>query len=247
MIKNFKISHLRNSEFVQFHQDILDTLKKQPIAELKLETVVQPYEQQQVKIAEAFKLSRKSDITKELQGLDQNRDDVFTGLSYFILANTYHYNEEYRTAANKLKEFIDWHGKNVARMNYSSETSTISSILGKCESNSELKLCIEKLELSEWLKELENINNNFHNVYLSRVEEKAASSDVRISELRKLVQNSYQKVQDFINAFALIDGEEKYEPVMSRINIIVDEYNQRILNRKSSNTESEVVESTDVQ
>jgi len=247
MIKKLRISHLRNSEFVQFHQDITDILKKQSLTEPKLETAILNYEQEQKFISGVFNLSRKSEITHELQQLDQQRDNVFTGMSYMILANTYHYNEEVRDAASKLKEFINSYGKNIARLNYSAETSTLSNIINKCNSDDQLKNYIDKLSLKDWLNELEKLNNTFHDIYLSRVEDKADASDLRIAGLRKSVHDKYQIIEGIINALIILEGEEKYESLISRINIIVDDYNKRLLTRKNDTSVEEVLTSTDIQ
>ena len=237
------IHKFRNSEFVQFIKNILSIVSSHDPEVLNVKNVYDELSALGTQISELYRPETGSDITQEIQELDERRDRAFTGIYRFVDAFSYHYDPDKKAAAQRLYDAILLFGGGIARLNYQAETSTIDGILNKFRTESDLAEAVTKLEgLSDWLNELEEANKLFDEAYLRRVKEEAAKPEVKMADLRKEIIGVYRALLQHLEANAIVSGSEVYNQVAKEINEVIEKYNRVVESRTSSTsgTEEEV-------
>ncbi|MGQ1888869.1 DUF6261 family protein [Thermophagus sp. OGC60D27] len=236
------IHNFRNSEFVQFIKNILNIVGSHDPELLNVKNVYDDLSALSSQISELYKPETGSDITQEIQELDERRDRAFTGIYRFIDAFSYHFDAEKREAATRLYDAILLFGGGVARLNYQAETSTIAGIINKFRTDTDLVEAVAKIEgLAEWLNEMEEANKLFDEAYLKRVKEEAAKPEVRMADLRKEIIGVYRALLQHLEANAIVSGNDSYQQVAKEINEVIEKYNRVVETRSStSGTKEEV-------
>ncbi len=247
MFEYINLRRLRNSEFVIFSQDFLEIIDENNLDNLQLQTLIQDLKTSQSVLSSIFTKERGSEITEELQLLDNLRDNSFNGISLFINSLTYHYEEPKQKAAKTLKHHIEaTYGSGVARLNYRAETSVLFDMIDKWKTLPKLKDSIELLALTDWVNQLEKENNDFNEKYHARIKANANCSSQRVSELREEINSKYYNVSKFIEALTTVNGLENYETVIKNINSLIKEYNKLLTMRRSSNGSNDSLDNTDL-
>ena len=234
------IHKFRNSEFVQFIKNILNIVGSHDPELLNVKNVYDDLSALSSQISELYKPETGSDITQEIQELDERRDRAFTGIYRFIDAFSYHYDGVKQKAASLLYDAILLFGGGVARLNYQAETSTISGILNKFRTDADLAEAVTRLEgLTEWLNELEEANRLFDEAYLKRVKEEAAKPEVRMADLRKEAIGVYRALLQHLEANAIVSGSDTYNQVAKEMNEVIEKYNRVVEARLSASETKE--------
>lgn len=236
---------LRLNEFIQFYQDFLKILGTNDPEILKVKSQYDDLHALVATLASYYKPELGSEITAELQELDAKRDSALHGIELQVKSYTYHYNDSIRLAANLLSKVFDHYGSGITRLNYQAETSTINSMIEKWESDQKYVDAITALNLRDWKTELKNINTNFNQRYLARIEENADNPEATAIELRVGITASYRNLMNYLQAYATLSTGGEYDKVIKLINELVDEYNKLIKSR--SNSEEKTIPKTEDQ
>jgi hypothetical protein len=234
------LSRFRVSELLQFVYDVLSICAKHGTEKLQITPKVEALKADTSVLDTAFKASNGSSISEKIIAFDQQRDDCLTGIRSVANGFTYHFDNEISQAAQIILNSIDKYGKNIARLNYQSETSTINSLVNDWENDSKLKATLARLTLTEWVAKLKVLNNEFNNLYLSRVSEKAGEPQEVASECRLTVIESYKRLVKNIEARAEIDETKQFLPLITELNALVDKYNV-LVNTRMAKSKAETV------
>lgn len=241
MTETVLFKHYRNSEFVQYVKNALAIISSSNPEELKVKEQFNATNNPFQELSSLFKKELGSDITIELQEIDKRRDDALNGINANLESLTYHFKKEIRTSAFELIESIKLHGSGLARLPYQSETSVISSIIRKWQSEEEKKQALQNLGLEEWVTELENANKLFDERFLARIREQANDPEITVATLRKETTEAFRTLQEHLDAHALLTSDEKYDKLIKELNTLTESYNQTVLERVADN-EQEVTE-----
>lgn len=234
------IHKFRNNEFIQFIKNVLNAIQHRNPEHLNVKDEYDKLDNLSGEICNLYKPDRGSDITLELQELDERRDEAFNGIYKFLDGLTYYFDEEQSEAARQLFDTLLIYGGGIARLNYQAETSTISSIINKWRTTPDLAVALSKLDsLKEWVDELDEANRVFDDVYMKRVREVASQPDIKMAGLRKEIIGVFRMLMKKIEAFAVISEDEIYEQTAREINEVINGYNQLVVNRSSSGVDSE--------
>jgi uncharacterized protein YpiB (UPF0302 family) len=79
---------------------------------------------------------------------------------------------------------------------------------------------VELLALSDWLEQLESENTAFKNLMERRYEESAAKPSVIMKSAREATDRALRALLNQIDALALVNGEEEYEPLIKDLNVV---------------------------
>ncbi|MCY1636318.1 DUF6261 family protein [Marinifilum sp. D737] len=229
---------LRLNEFIQFYQDILKILGANDPEALKVKSQYDDLNALVAILASYYKPELGSEITAELQELDEKRDSALRGIELQVKSYTFHYNDSIRLAANLLSKFFEHYGAAISRLNYQAETSTINSLIEKLESEQKYADAVTALKLIDWKTELKSINTKFNQRYLARIEENADNPETTAMELRAGIAASYRSLTNYLQAYATLSTEGEYDKVVKLINELVDEYNKLIKSRTNSEKET---------
>ena len=245
MIQTAYILRYRNSEFIQFQNDVINLINRQPSLKAALLTQLTNLQEPVQQMALIFKQQSGTPTTKTLEEADARRDRAIVGIRTLIKSYTYHHQEDKATAANALLRSVDKHGTRISRLNYQSQTAVLDKIVYDWENNPDLQEFVKLLELQEWADELKEANRLFNELYLKRTVEYAKRMmAARMPELREAATLAYRTLLKHIEAHATLTPTEAYTTLLKRLNALIKQYNTLIEDRKQQ--PKEVVENRDV-
>lgn len=108
MFSNLNLYHLRNSEFVQYSDYILETIKTKNPEHLQVKEIYDKISSKSQLLTSIFKPDRGSEITPRLEEADDRRDSAITGITGALEFLTSHYDPEKRDLEdmeNRFKKF----------------------------------------------------------------------------------------------------------------------------------------------
>ena len=107
MLLNIHLKSLRNNEFIQFHQNILQiVLEKDPVS-LKVEAPYNDLKDSVDLMDNKHKADRSSALTAELASIDGLRDKDIRGIVANLHSYKYHYNEVMSNASACLLKVVE--------------------------------------------------------------------------------------------------------------------------------------------
>jgi hypothetical protein len=252
MILSIYLQRLRNSEFIQFFTDLISIFKKQNPEELGIKAQLDPLEKDVESIKTVQGTLKGSDISDELKGIDNRRDDCITGIRTVIEGFTYHFEQNIREAAEALLTKIDSFGSSIARQNYPTETTSLKGIIDSFTKEEKLKSALSLVNLTSWAAQMEKENNLFNQRYLDRIDETSKQSEDKITALRKSTIEKYFTLREHVSSHATLNTNENFKTIIDQLNALIDKYNGIIKRRggnnktdNSSNT-TETKENTDI-
>ena len=240
MFETIKLTHLRNSEFIQFIKNLIEIVNSNDSEVLKVRAQCDDLADLLAILSALYKPNLGSAITQELQELDARRDDAIVGIEMFIKSSVHHFEPAKKEAARVLIDSLTTYGSGISRMNYQAESSTIDSVVEKWESKPKLVDAITTLDLTEWVTEMKTANGLFNQRYLDRIKEDADAPEQKTTGLRKQINQSYRTLLAHLGAHATLSGEAVYTEVIKQTNQLIEQYNKLVTGR-TSNKEEEVL------
>ncbi len=238
MFTSIHLRSLRNNEFIQFIKNVLQILEQKDPAALKIEAYYSELKASVDLMNAAHKKSLSSSLTKVLVEIDDCRDKAINGIIMNLDSYKQHFDEEVVRAANKLMETINLYDGNIARYSYQHETNALEDILSKWKKDEASQAALQRLHLNEWATHLEEQNVLFNNKFIERATEQEQYANIKITEIRKEIIEKYNKVLQYLSAYATIEPSEEYTYVVHAINGIIQEY-ERVLTLRSAKRETE--------
>jgi len=232
---------LRNNEFIQFIKLLGEILNSNDPEVLKVKDQCDDLAALLATLSVLFKPELGSSITKELEEIDARRDTAITGIEMLIKTFTYYFEAEKREAAILLESSLTLYGSGISRLNYQAETSTITSIIQKWESDTNLRAALTTLGLTAWLAELKAANTLFEERYIARLKEEANSPEEKSIDLRKQIIQSYRTLLAHLQAHATLSTDNSYDAVVQQINQLIEEYNRLVAARGTIKEEEEII------
>lgn len=174
----------------------------------------------------AFKEGAQKNKTKaEKKIIDDNRDDLISGLFFNIKSETYYpYTDK---AANEtivqLKELSKKYGTKINRLPYNEETAAIDNCIEEVE-----KIDLSTLEspsITRWIPMLKDANQRFKEVTKEFVEDSTAAT--KLASATSSAPNLIHAVEElFIQLFALIrvSPTDELKKTYSELQTLVDSY-----------------------
>ncbi len=233
MINGIDLRNLRNGEYSQLMQDVLNIIRENDPNLMNVQAAFTALESIAGEIESIFKVPSASVITAELEKWDLQRDNLLRGISTIIRGNTYNYDPVMKSYADVLDTHLALFGKNITKDNYQSETSSIRNIIADWDTNPELKAALAALNLDGWRLELENANNSFTEYYLLRSKEQGCSNTENLKTKRQQANEAYYTLRDTLNSYFVIHkGAEPYKSVVAYINGLLTNYNDLLSRRQ---------------
>ena len=235
MIETVKFNQFRISEHIQFFSDVISVCKQNAIDKTKSEAVYSKLVKANNNVEQSFKQTQKSVLTQVLIQLDDKRDDIFKCINKISDGYKHHYNSDFKKSAIKISECIDKYGDNIHKLKYSAETSVISNLTQ--ELTRTLSKELTKINISDIVVELNNVNNEFNKVYLKRVDEQAQNNLESAGELVKIAIEAYRELVKNIDAHNVVSPSEKLKTIINKLNVLINTYNTAIASRSTNNND----------
>src|SRR6187431_185433 len=118
MVQKIKMTHLRNSEFLGFHKDLLTIVTQNNPETLNVVQAATAYSIKITELEALYKTDAFNPITDEIVELDHQRDEVFMGIVNLLAGHANHFIAELRTAAHLLQRDLEKYGSGFVKGNY---------------------------------------------------------------------------------------------------------------------------------
>jgi len=231
-INKIDLTKMRNDEHFQFITEFKNAVNKYGGAEkLKIQSQYTQFLTLYVQEDEAFKKIVKSAITEEIQAADKYRDRIFRGMADMVKVALNHFDEGVLAAGKRLKILFDTYG-NLAQKPLNEETSAVYNILQ--DLNNVYKNDAAKINILDWMGELQAANEKFSQLVENRYEESAMKTDLVLKEVRTQVDTVYKSMTERINAYVVVQEKDDETPFVEFIkffNAIIEKYANLIAQR----------------
>lgn len=187
-----------------------------------------------------LKPTMKNSFTGTRKEADEIADSLWTGLKMNVKSMTYHPNEDVVETATRVYEIIEKYGVHT-RMNYKEQYPNLKGMLNDLNDLSSEDISL--LNLAVWVEALQNAYDNFMSITADSVAEESQKEVGIVQECRDNAEQGYYELVSRINAGAIYNGAEPYEPFIDTVNVIVDEYKAHILGRKTRNAKKRAEDS----
>lgn len=231
---NLKEAHLM--DFFGVMNVLASFLKEEDLEALKIKTLGDEFLNCFKAFDDAVIQQRKTGITTELLDADNLRDKTFVGFSYALKALTYFPVENVAKAATLLIDVVDKYGNEIQELPQREETAILMNLIGDLKSEKNQQL-VTTAGIDAWVEELEKASVKFDQFYIERT---AIESEFVVGLAKKERQNMqavFEKLCRGIEAYAFIEGETAYKPIVNKINTEVGKAKKVIKARKTKDDE----------
>ena len=215
-IQKFDLHSQRNAAHYQFQTDFNSLVIKyspQALGIFEDYTAYQPLLQDE---GVALVAITKSATTEEIETGDKNRDFTFRGTADKVTNSLNHFDPQVREAAKRVKVIFDTYGNLVPKPD-DEESGLISSLIE--DLRTKVPADIATIQLIDWIAELERLNNAFIALQATRNSEEAKKSELRMKNVRVVVDAAYNKIVKRINALIIVNGEAPYAEFVKELNV----------------------------
>lgn len=214
-ISKLYFRRLRNAAHYQFYTDFSALVEKYTPQALNIEELNTLFRPIYADEGIAFVAITKSAFTDQLETGDKERDQVYRGLVDDVNSKKNHFKVEVRDAATQVSVIIDSYG-NLAPKPYDEESALITSLISDLRTKTANEMGV--LNLKEWIDELEVRNNAFIALQGSRNSEEADRTELRMKEVRVVVDEAYKKIVTRISALIELNGDAAYAGFVKELN-----------------------------
>lgn len=233
MMNGINLANLRNAEYLQYTKNFADIVKRNNPTLLNVQAKYDALLSKSGELDALFKKILANENTAEILALDERRDDAINGIYYVAQGYDYHFTALLQTAGKKIKDSISLYGSSIWKLNYQSETATISSLILDWENKPELTAALNTLNLTAWKDELKAANIAFNEKYLDRTQEYGNATPENLKSKREETNQVYYELRNRIDALHLLEetAPSPYSTVINQLNALIDQYNTLLNNR----------------
>lgn len=226
MINGISLRNLRNAEFDQFVQDVLELVLRNEPAALMVPDEYTNLKDESDRLSELLNPAKGSALTKKLEIADRRRDLCISGINKVVAGYICHFDPTIRQHAETLESHLAIYGKAaLARENYQSETASVKSLIKDWDTQKHLTDALAALNLTTWKEELATANQEFADLYIGRTEEASAANPDTVKGLRQSMTQNYYKLRDMIGAYHMINkGVDPWGVTVKQVNVLITKY-----------------------
>ena len=192
-------------------------------AKLNSEMVLEPFLSQlkaaQADFAQVFLRSTSDPFTPLLEKADEERDNAFLALRYYLESCTYQTKEGWSEAAEKLMSIVRKHGYSVHRKRFKVESTALNALVSEMEAHStELTTLLAK-ELVDTLKAKQDA---FENLVKER-SMTASDENATTKKLRPDLITAIRNLFSITNLHAQTSANNNYMSLANSLNELITE------------------------
>lgn len=227
-ILGIRLRKLRIGVYIDFITQLLAFLDTLGLDILKIKAQADALKSKMAELEQVYNPVRRSLITPQLEAADERRDNAISGITRVVQGYLLHFTAEKKNAAILLDANIEANGGNIARLEWSLESTNLDNLLKDWLSKPELTNAVTLLGLTEWMDELREANKIFMELMEARNAEMGDKRIIiKLKEIKEqsialylLLKNKLQS-QANVNEFA-----PPYDKAINRWNEVVDHHNQ---------------------
>jgi hypothetical protein len=217
---------VRNAEHYNYHTNVLKAITPIMAKNYNMEDHRLAYEKLFKKEDEAFTRNRAFEETKDIQGADQKRDELFFFIKRFIENMRYNPDPVLKAAGRNLDEVLEPY-RNAHRKSFQENTAMIDFFVKEMEENESRFKALEHLDLIRPLELLKAANESFRTLFNERSAKRhQRNMKDKLKQLRPQVDQAFFEVVKFVNAVYLVSHEiTKEKQVIGELEGIIDSIN----------------------
>jgi len=234
----FQIARLRNAEFYHLINRVVMMFKSQFILDYGFTRLITVLKELYNRLEDAFLNNKANPLTPEMKGVEKRRDSFLIGLNQTITNFERIGNKEEVEASIALQSIIKPY-KKAYNLSMIENSAQIRAYIFDLFSPANL-VHINTLKLADRVSQLENINEEFDDLFFARAESK--ENKETFEQLRKEIAPALHAVFNRLNALYNIaeeDGNaEDTEAIgqqIDQINLVITEIQNTVTRRVTRN------------
>lgn len=236
-ITDSALSRYRNEEHFQFFTSFRDLVLVFTLAVLKIELLFNLFLAAYANELAALDVVRKNAISDDLVEADDERDNVFRGMSDAVKSALNHFNADIRAAAKRLQIVFNTYG-NLTIKPYDAETGSLNSLIN--DFTTTYAADVATVGLTEWVTELAAKNKAFDDLKNNRYSDEASKTILRMKQERVKTEELYRQIVERINALIVVEGSAAYSEFVAELNKRIEGYNNTIAIRRAKGKKTAV-------
>jgi hypothetical protein len=213
---------LRNETHVEFNENVKRIIIKYNPEALDIFPQYVVYKTALGEEISALDIILKSEYTEKISEQDHRRDSIFRGFADAVKSSLNHFDPEKREAAAKIEVVVEHYG-NITNKTYDEETAAIDDLLRELASG-DYPSVVNVLRINDWLTQLNIENQKFKDLMTERYEEVSQRPAVRMRTARTETDKALHSIIYRIEALALVNGIDAYEPFIKELNAVLERY-----------------------
>lgn len=215
MITDIRLSRLNNAMHEQFHIGAIDIFDHYADSYPSIKDKRNSYKKLINDEQEAMRKYRKSYYASEIDAANISRCNTFRGLRNMVEAYAYHPRPENVAAAKSMLIAIKPLA-NIQRFSNASRSTALNTLL--VQLNGQFASEVARLNLGEWLVELQKNNEQFVSLIRNRDSERAMQTQLVVEEVRIEVDAAYRALCKHLNALITLGNEADFEHCVAALN-----------------------------
>ncbi|WP_298072901.1 DUF6261 family protein [uncultured Bacteroides sp.] len=235
IVYNFSRNNARNAQHAQFITDVLNAVSQEVAKAQGFAARQAAFAAAAANELECFRPDKAYLDTPELVAADQARDQLFLFYKHVIQAYADYQPDAARQKAGATLAFAFREAGDVARMDYASETSTLTDLLQKLRQEPYVS-ALTTIDLSDAPDALEAANTAFNTIYLKRsAVERDRVQSWSMKTLRPVTDDAFDAMAKAINAlYTVNEMVTNDEAVRTALGKVIDDVNAIVIRLKKT-------------
>ncbi len=170
----------------------------------------------------AVRQNRKTGFTEELQEMNIIRTNIVQAMVHILEGQLLLPDKKKARIAQQVIDIVKKHSSYIPRLGQLEKTGAINSLLNELQ-NEIWHEPISQLDLDVVITQLSEYNQRFEDLYIKRIAKQSKYQKGLTLKMRKSMEEQFQHLCGVIESHAIIEGVEKYQSLINRINTEVAE------------------------
>ena len=197
------LTHCHFDDHYRFHSTMVELIEKHIPRHIGAPAAWSDYTALLLLAHEAIMKAHRHDAYRRLADADFQRELIFTSLLEMVAALTRHFDPEKRATAQLAHKLL-LRCQKAAQKGYHHETRAIDHLLTITRDNH--ARLFEQLQLTDWMTELNHKNMAFAHIMEHHCPENLSQADIRIKQVRPLLDAAFARLCEHIQARILFDN-----------------------------------------
>lgn len=229
MVTNPVYHYMRNDEFMRYAQEVLQHI--QPVD-------IPPFMQLEEELREIIDVHQASMIgkpanfyTEILKEADRQRESAFMALRDYIKACNRRLKIDWRGPSQHLIQVFRIYGWNLYTTDYIKQSKTIALLIHELNDGDENFRALEALNAVEWLRELEEVNQQFNILLNERNKSLPPKPVTKTKETRLQLRNKCKEIVLAAEKEALLNPGLHCDELVENLSLAAQSINQVVKQR----------------
>ena len=225
-IQSIALVNINNAAHFTFVSNMADRAEKDAAVSEKCAAQVKAFRAAVTAEDENLKISAKSLVTDKIAASDRLRDQLYAGYKKAVAGYVNFPVESLAEAAKVLNQHIKDYKIDV-KAQLDKETGLLVNFVQDLEGK--YKAQVDALSLTAFVEKLKAANEDVRELTGQRTDERSAKTAGALKAARTASDEAYKMLTMYVNAHALLEGEESYAAFIDYANTEISHFKQEVL------------------